>query len=86
MKTYEEILKHVLDAGSNAVWYFGGAFNGGYHLQQVPEEISQFLFDHQNLTINNYLEIGVCQGGLTRLMCDILNIRNVHLMDLHITS
>lgn len=63
-KTYEEILNHVLDMGSNAYWHFTGKYDGGYHTQQVPEEISEFIFDYQHLDIENYLEIGVCQGGI----------------------
>ena len=36
MKTKEEILNFVLDAGSDSPEVFGGNFKGGYELQQCP--------------------------------------------------
>lgn len=82
MKTYEEILNHVLNAGSNSLYVFGGKFEGGYELQQDPDDITSFLFDYQGKEVENFIEIGVAAGGNTRIMCDFLNIKNVYTMDL----
>ena len=70
MKTYEEILNFVLNAGSNHLWVFGGKFQGGYELQQDPDEITAFLMDYQGKEIENFIEIGVAAGGNTRIFCD----------------
>jgi len=83
MKTKEEILEFVLSAGSDSTEVFGGRFKGGYELQQCPEEITDFLEKYQNLEIDNFLEIGVAAGGNTRIFCDYLKIKNVHVMDLN---
>ena len=83
MKTYEEILNFVLNAGSNHLWVFGGKFQGGYELQQDPDEITAFLMDYQGKEIENFIEIGVAAGGNTRIFCDFLNVKNVYTMDLN---
>src|SRR4051812_6672014 len=84
MKTSEEILEFVLNAGSDSVEVFGGNFKGGYELQQCPEEIRDFLYTYQGTPINNFLEIGVAAGGNTRIFCDFLPINNVYTMDLDV--
>jgi len=84
MKTKEEILDFVLNAGSDSVEVFGGNFKGGYELQQCPEEITDFLNAYQNSEINNFLEIGVAAGGNTRIFTDFLKIKDVYVMDLNV--
>ena len=83
MKTKEEILEFVLSAGSDSTEVFGGRFKGGYELQQCPEEITDFLERYQDIKITNFFEIGVAAGGNTRIFCDHLKIKNVHVMDLN---
>lgn len=83
MKTKEEILQFVLEAGSDSVEVFGGNFKGGYELQQCPEEITDFLTTYQETSINNFLEIGVAAGGNTRIFTDFLKIKDVYTMDLN---
>jgi hypothetical protein len=83
--TYEKILSLADSCGSNHTGFFGGSHKGGYELQQVPSECAALIYDLQKYKINNYLEVGVCSGGLTRLMCDVLDIENIFLMDLQIT-
>ena len=82
--TYEEILEYVLSAGSNSLNVFGGRFEGGYQLQQVPEEISKMIFElkQNNVKIENYCEIGAAAHGLTRLMVELFNIKRVLTIDL----
>jgi predicted O-methyltransferase YrrM len=78
----ENILEYVLNAGSNSVEVFGGRYDGGYELQQCPQEITEFLFKYQWKEIENFLEIGVAAGGNTRIFCDFLKIENVFTIDL----
>ena len=78
----ENILEYVLNAGSNSIEVFGGKYNGGYELQQCPQEITEFLFKYQNKEIDSFLEIGVAAGGNTRIFCDFLKIQNVFTIDL----
>lgn len=78
----ENILEHVLNAGSNSIEVFGGKYNGGYELQQCPQEITEFLFKYQDKEVENFLEIGVAAGGNTRIFCDFLKIKNVFTIDL----
>ena len=82
MKSREEILDIVLNAGSDSLEVFGGKFKGGYELQQCPDDISEFLLEYQNLEIENFLEIGVAAGGNTRIFCDFLKIKDVYTIDL----
>lgn len=78
----ENILEHVLGAGSNSIEVFGGKYNGGYELQQCPQEITEFLFKYQDIEIENFLEVGVAAGGNARIFCDFLKIQNVFTIDL----
>jgi predicted O-methyltransferase YrrM len=82
MKSREEILEIVLNAGSDSLEVFGGKFKGGYELQQSPGEISDFLLEYQNMEVENFLEIGVAAGGNTRIFCDFLKIKDVYTIDL----
>ena len=84
MKTKEEILQFVLNAGSDSVEVFGGNFKGGYELQQCPDEITNFLLTYQDTEITSFLEIGVAAGGNTRIFCDFLKIKDVYVMDLNV--
>jgi predicted O-methyltransferase YrrM len=83
MRTKDEILEFVLNAGSDSTEVFGGKFKGGYELQQCPEEITDFLMTYQGTEVNNFLEIGVAAGGNTRIFTDFLNIKDVYTMDLN---
>lgn len=77
-----DILKRIEDAGSDNIYVFGGKFNGGYRALQNPKELAGFLSDYQSTNFENYLEIGAAMAGLTRLVCDHINIRNVYTIDL----
>jgi len=81
---YDNILDYVNSVGSNSLSVFGGSFEGGYQLQQVPEEISKMIFDlkKDNIKIENYCEIGAASHGLTRLMVDLFDIKSVVTIDL----
>ncbi len=81
---YNDILSLAQKCGSDHLSQFGGEFEGGYKIQQNPDEIAKCLFDLQRLENINYLEIGVAAGGLTRLVSDVLSVNNVVLVDLGI--
>jgi hypothetical protein len=85
-----DILDCVLSAGSENTDLFGGKFTGGYELQQSPNEIAALIdyliglegfFEDGNF-FADYLEIGCCGAGLTRLMNDIFDFLSVTVVDL----
>lgn len=82
MKSRDEIYQFVMEVGSNSLSVFGGAFEGGYQLQQNPPEITDLIYALQSRRFDNFLEIGVAAAGMTRILCDLLDIGNVHTMDL----
>ena len=79
----EEIERFVIDAGSDSVQVFGGNFEGGSQIQQVPDEISRCLFDilSSRKKIGAYLEIGAAAGGTTFLMNHFLKPEKIVLID-----
>ncbi len=82
ISTKESIKDFVLQCGNKSLWQFGGTKEGGYCIQQDPDEVSEYLNDMKHLKIENYLEIGCADGGLTRLFCDTVQVKNVTHMDL----
>ena len=68
--TPEEIESVVRSFGSDSLKVVGGDFEGGIHLQQVPDEISHCISDLLKLQnqktikgIKSFLEIGSAAGG-----------------------
>lgn len=76
-------------AGSQNCGLFGGNYDGGYRIQQNPKELAGFMgymhANHKKLFtkphINNYLEIGCCAAGTTRLLSDLFTIDRICLVD-----
>jgi cephalosporin hydroxylase len=63
----EEIEQFILSAGSDSLQVFGGTYEGGIHIQQVPDELAaciKAILDSGE-TIGAMLEIGVAAGGTT---------------------
>ena len=81
--TKEEILERILNSGSDSLRVFGGRYEGGYNLQQVPSEITDLLYVLMNdgKKLNNFLEIGCAAGGNTRVFNDFFNFENIVLVD-----
>jgi hypothetical protein len=79
---YNEIKNIVLNVGSNSVSVFGGNFEGGYNLQQDPDEVTNLILSLRDLKFKNYLEIGVAAAGFTRLLMDFVSINDVCTIDL----
>lgn len=82
VSSFETIKEHVLSVGSKQVSIFGGRWEGGYCIQQDPDEIANLLYDLKDKKVEEYLEIGCADGGVTRLICDVLNVNNVTTLDL----
>jgi len=64
----DEIKNIIEDFGSDSLKVVGGKFEGGIHLQQIPDEIAPCIFDLLELEkkgnpIKNFLEIGSASGG-----------------------
>jgi predicted O-methyltransferase YrrM len=79
----EGIEQFIIDAGSDDVPTFGGSFEGGIHLQQVPDEIAPCILAlmESGEQINSYLEIGVAAGGTTYLFNHFFHPGQIVLID-----
>lgn len=79
-----EIEQRVLDAGSDNINVFGGRYEGGYHIQQSPKELAEFVLylHNKNMYGKNYVEIGAAAAGLARFLDEIFHFENVTIIDL----
>jgi len=82
ISSLESIREFVLSAGSKNLYQFGGRFQGGYCLQQDIDELSEYLFDCRDLKVEHYLEIGVADGGVTRIFCDVVQVKDITTIDI----
>jgi predicted O-methyltransferase YrrM len=79
----EKIEQFILDAGSDSLEVFGGTYEGGIHIQQVPDELAQCIkaiFD-TGISITALLEIGVAAGGTTYVLNHFFNPEKIVLID-----
>lgn len=69
--------------GSDSANFFGGTHDGGYHIQQNPDEFAALLCFLLNRCkpIGLYGEIGVAAGGTTRLIHETVGFDRAILMD-----
>lgn len=81
--TVSDIEQFVNEAGSDNVSVFGGKFEGGAHIQQVPDEIAPCIHAilESGKEIRSYLEIGVAAGGTTYLFNHFFHPRKMVLVD-----
>jgi predicted O-methyltransferase YrrM len=81
--TLEDIKQFILDAGSDDLPTFGGSFEGGAQIQQVPDEIAPCIKAILNSGdgILSYLEIGAAAGGSTFLISHFFSPGTVVLVD-----
>jgi predicted O-methyltransferase YrrM len=69
VKLLDQIVAEIEDAGSDHLPTFGGRYEGGYAIQQHPEELARLV-----CLLNAYgpfvssLEIGIASGGTTRFL------------------
>lgn len=69
--------------GSDSQLVFGGTFEGGIHLQQIPDEIAPCLNDilKSGYPVKNFLEIGAAAGGSTWLFNHVFKPENIVVID-----
>ncbi|OPY78289.1 MAG: hypothetical protein A4E65_02312 [Syntrophorhabdus sp. PtaU1.Bin153] len=79
----QEIEQFILDAGSDSLAVFGGAYEGGAHIQQVPDEIARCILAllESGESIKSYLEIGVAAGGTTFVLNHFFGFEKIVLID-----
>ena len=78
-----EIEQFIVDAGSDSLEVFGGTYEGGIHIQQVPDELApcvKVLLDSGE-KVQNLLEIGAAAGGTTYLLNHFFGFDNIVLID-----
>lgn len=79
------IEQFIRNLGSDSLEVVGGDYEGGIHLQQVPDEIAPLLHDLLDLQsgrqFENYLEIGAAAGGTAYLFDYFFGFRNIILID-----
>lgn len=78
-----EIETFILYSGSDHVQTFGGSFEGGIQVQQVPDEFAACIktIMDSGEPIKNYLEIGSAAGGSAFLINHFLHPENIILVD-----
>lgn len=79
----KEIEQVVSDMGSDDLGTFGGSFEGGAHIQQIPDEIAPALaaISESGHEIRSYLEIGAAAGGMAALIARVLEPSMITLID-----
>lgn len=79
----EEIEQWIIDAGSDHVPTFGGTYEGGIQLQQVPDEIAGLLHFllKSGTAITTYLEIGSAAGGTAYVFDHFFKPKTMVLID-----
>ena len=81
--TTASIEKFIEEKGSDHIPTFGGGYEGGIHIQQVPDELApciEYLLANKAV-IHNYLEIGVAAGGTTFVFNHYFSPDNMVLID-----
>lgn len=81
-----EIKNIIEDFGSDSLKVVGGKFEGGIHLQQIPDEIAPCIFDLLELEkkgnpIKNFLEIGSASGGNAFIFNYFFDLKRIVLID-----
>lgn len=59
----KEIEQFITASGSDNLSVFGGEYEGGINIQQIPDEIAPCIKYLLDFEIKSYLEIGVAAGG-----------------------
>lgn len=81
---YQQIINHIKTIGSENKTTFGGDYEGGYYIQQVPIEVSgliYWLLSNGITSFENVLEIGSAAGGFLKLLNDYFNIDGFYIVD-----
>lgn len=75
------LVEIVERSGSDSLKVFGGKFEGGYHIQQDPDELAGLIDALQGREIKNYLQIGCAAGGTERLIVETCGIKCLTVID-----
>lgn len=81
---YETIKQLVIESGSGYVQFQGfPTKENGYYVQQQPEEFAKAMIFLRSLnrTFEYGLDIGIGAGGTTKLLRDLLTIKNTLVID-----
>lgn len=83
-KDFNSMHDKICELGTDSLDYFGNSykFEGGYYLQQNPDEFAAlcfFLRDHGPYT--NFLEIGTASGGTCLALYKIVGFKNILSID-----
>lgn len=78
-----EIEQFIVDAGSDSLEVFGGTYEGGIHIQQIPDELAPCVVAvlDSGEDIPSYLEIGAAAGGTTYVMNHFFSPQSIVLID-----
>lgn len=81
--TSKQIEQFILEAGSDSLAVFGGAFEGGAHIQQVPDELAPCICDiiKSKKKITSMLEIGSAAGGTAYILGYFLSPETIVIID-----
>lgn len=81
--TFDQIEQFILDAGSDSLAVFGGAYEGGVHIQQVPDELAPCILAILNSgeEVKSFLEIGAASGGTTYVLNHFFSPEKIVLID-----
>ena len=76
-----EIREYIEAAGSDHAYTFDARFTGGYYVQQHSDEFAQLICYLQGFQFENYIEIGAAEGGATRILNELIKIKNTYIID-----
>lgn len=77
-----DLVDRVHAAGSDHLPTFGGSFEGGYGIQQVPEELARLTcLLAAYAPFRDSLEIGIAAGGTTRFLREHVDIARTTVID-----
>jgi cephalosporin hydroxylase len=79
----QQIINIVENIGSDSNIIFGGKWEGGKNILQIPDEISPCIHAilNSNVPLKNWMEIGAAAGGNTYLFNYFFNFENVVVLD-----
>lgn len=82
-RSVEEIERYIISVGSDSLPVFGGTYEGGVHIQQIPDELAPCILAivESGEKVRSFLEIGVAAGGTTFTLNHFLDPDRIVLID-----
>lgn len=83
MLEFHKVRQEIETLGSDSLGFFGGSFEGGINLQQIPDELADIIcfLSTVQFSIDRYLEIGAATGGLTYVINHYFKPNTIVLID-----